>query len=116
MTVDVEHCPMGTRFLLFKEIVLRPKQNCTNVYKTKDSDTLLNQSQQEDPVDDIDDARMTVLIPGIYDHHQFNAVEQQQMAYLKNHIMSQTFNQPQSQSFSDPVRRLKPERTLYSPI
>ena len=28
------------------------------------------------------------------------------MAYLKNQTRSQTFNQPQSQHFSDPVRRL----------
>ena len=31
----------------------------------KVSDTQFNQSQQVDPVDDIDDARMTVLSPGM---------------------------------------------------
>ena len=34
-----------------------------NVNKTKFSDTQINQSQQEDPVDDIDDTRMKVLSP-----------------------------------------------------
>ena len=106
MTVDTEHCPMGTRFLLCKDKVLRSKQNWTNANKTKVSDTQFNQSQQEDPVDDIDDTRMTVLSPCIYGSHQFTAVEQQQMAYLKNQTRSQTFNQTQTQPFSDPVRRL----------
>ena len=112
MTVDVEHCPMGTRFLPCKDNVLRPKQNSTNVKKTKVSDTQFNQSQQEDPIDEVDDARMAVLSPGMYGHHQFNAVEQQQMSYLKNQTRSQTFNQPQTQPFSDSVRRLNhiPER------
>ena len=106
MTVDVEQCPMGTRFLLCKDKVLRPKQNWININKTKVSGLQFNQSQQEDPVDDIDDARMTVVSQGMYGHHQFNAVEQQQMVCLKNQTRSQTFNQPQSQPFSDPVRRL----------
>ena len=83
MPVDVEHCPMGTRFLLCKDKVIRPKQNWTNVSKTKVSDTQFNKSQQEDPVDDVDDTRMTVLSPGMYNHHQFTAMEQWQMAYLK---------------------------------
>ena len=61
--------------------------------------TQVNRSQQEDPVDDGDGARMTVLSPGMYGHHQFNTVEQQQMAYLKNQTRSQTFNQLQSQPF-----------------
>ena len=106
MTVDVEHCSMGTRFLLCKDKVLRPKQNLTNVNKTNVSDTQFNQSQQEHPVDDIDDTRMTVLSPDMYGHHQFTAVEHQQMAYLKNQTRSQTFNEPQTQPFSDPIRRL----------
>ena len=38
----------------------------------KVSDTQFNQNQQESPVDDIDDTRMTVLSPGIYGHHQFD--------------------------------------------
>ena len=94
MTVDIEHCLMGTRFLLFKDKVLRPKQNWTNVNKTTVSDTQFNQSQEGDPVDDTDDTRMTVLSPSMYGNHQFTAVEQQQMAYLKNQTRSQTFNQP----------------------
>ena len=88
MTVDVKHCPMGTGFLLCKDKVVRPKQIWTNVNKTKFSDTLFNQSQWEDPVDDVDDARMTLLSPGVYGHHQFNSVKQQQMAYLKNQTRS----------------------------
>ena len=44
MTVDVEHCPMRTRFLLCKEKVLRPRQNWTNVNKNNVSDTLFTQS------------------------------------------------------------------------
>ena len=60
-----------------------PKQNWTNVNKTKANDTQFNQSQQEDPIDDVDDTRMTVLGPGVYDHHQFTTVKQQQMAFLK---------------------------------
>ena len=81
MTVDVEHCPMGTRFLLCKDKVLRPRQYWTNVNKTKVSDMQFNQSRHEDPVDDIDDARMTVLSVGVYGCYQYNAVEQLQMAY-----------------------------------
>ena len=69
MTVDVEHCPMGTRFLLYKDKMLRPKQNQTNVNKTKVSDTQFNQSQQEDPVDDTDDTRMTVVKSSMYGCH-----------------------------------------------
>ena len=83
---DIEHCPMGTRFLLCKEKVLRPKQNWTNVNKTKVSDTQFNQSKQEDSVDD---ARMMVISPGVYSHLQVNAVGQQQMAHLKNQTRSQ---------------------------
>ena len=70
------------------------------------TDTLFNQSQQEEPVDDIDNVRMTVLSPGMYGHYQLNAFEHQQMAYLKNQTRSQTFNQPQDQPFSDPVWKL----------
>ena len=44
----------------------------------------------------------------MYGHHQFTAVEQQQMAYLKNETRSQIFNHPQTQSFSDPARRQNP--------
>ena len=77
MTVDFRHCPTGTRLLLCKDKVLRLKQNWTNVNKTKVSDTQFNQSQQEDPVDDVDDTRMIVLSPGMYGCHQFTAVEQQ---------------------------------------
>ena len=76
MTVDVEHCSMDTRFLLYKNEVLRPKQNWTNVNKTTVSDIPFNQSQQEDPDNDINDTRMTVLSPDVYWHHQFTAVEQ----------------------------------------
>ena len=105
MTVDIEHFPMGTMFLLFKDNVLRPK-NQTNVNKTKFSEPQFNQSQQEDPVDDADDTRMTVVSPAMYDCHQFTAVKQQQMAYLKDQTRSQTFIQSHTQSFSDQVRRL----------
>ena len=91
MTVDVELCPMGTMFLLCKDKVLRSKQNLTNVNKTKVSDTQFNQSQLEDPVDDADDTRMTVLSPGVYGHHQFTAMEQQLMDYLKDQTRPQTF-------------------------
>ena len=41
----------------------------------------------------------------MYGHHQFTAVEQQQMAYIKNQTRSQIFNQPQTYPFSDPARR-----------
>ena len=106
MRVNVEHCPQGTRILLCKDNVLMPKQNLTNVNKTKVSDTQHNQSQQEDPVGDADDTRMTVLSPCMHGHHHFTAVEHQQMAYLKDQTRSQTFNQPHTQPFSDLVRRL----------
>ena len=75
MTVGAEHCLMGTRFLLCKEKVLRPKPNLTNVKKAKVSGTQFNQSQQIDPVDDANDRRMTMLSPGMYDCHQFTDVE-----------------------------------------
>ena len=42
----------------------------------------------------------------MYGHHQFTAMEQEQMAYLKDQIRSQVFNQPNTQPFTDPVRRL----------
>ena len=83
MMVEVKHCPMGTRFLLCKDKVLSKKQNWTNVNKTKVSDTQFNQSQQEDPVDDVNDARMTMISPGMYSHHQCTAVEQKQRLTLK---------------------------------
>ena len=76
-----------------------PKQNWTNVNKTKVSDTQFSQSQQEDPADDIDDIRMTVLSPGMYGHHQFTAVEQQQMAYLKNRLGLKLLIDPSSNPF-----------------
>ena len=106
MTVDVEHCPMGSRFLLCKENVLRPKQNLPNVNKTKVGDVQFNQSQEKDSVDDTDDTKITMLSPGMYGQHQLTAMEQQQMAYIKSQTMSQTFNQPNTQPFSDPARRL----------
>ena len=67
-----------------------PKQNWININKTKVSDAQFNQSQLEDPVECADDIRLTVLSPGMYGHHQFSAVEQQQMAYLKDQTRSQT--------------------------
>ena len=63
-------------------------------------------SQQEDSVDDVDDTRMTMLCPGMYGHHQFTTVEQQQMPYLKDQTRPQMFKQSHAQPFSDPVRRL----------
>ena len=105
MTVHVQHVPMGTRFLLCKDKVFRPNKKLTNVNKTKVSDTQFNQNQQEEAVHDITDTRMTMVSPGGYGHHQFTAVEQQQMTYLKNQTRSQIFNQPLTQPFSDPVRR-----------
>ena len=74
---------------------------------TKVSDTLLNQCQQEDPIDDIDDAKMTVLsqvCTATTNLMRWNS--SQKMTYLKNQTRSQTFNQPHSQPFSDTVRRL----------
>ena len=41
--VDVEHCPVGTRFLLFKDKMLRPNQKWTDGNKTKVSDIQVNQ-------------------------------------------------------------------------
>ena len=41
----------------------------------------------------------------MYGCHQFTSVEQQQMAYLKDQTRSQTFNLPQTQPYSHPVRR-----------
>ena len=83
MTVGVEHCSMGARFLLCKDKVLRPKQSLTNFNKITVGDTQFNQNQQKDTVDDADDTRMTMLSPGMYGHHQFTAMEQQQMVYHK---------------------------------
>ena len=59
---------------------------------------------------------MTMLSPGMYGCHQFTAMEQQQIAYLNDQIKSQMFNQPNTQPFSDPVRRLNhiSERGLYT--
>ena len=55
--------------------MLSPKQNWTNVNKTKVSDTQFKQSQHEDPVDDVNDMRMTMIRPGMYGCHQFIAVK-----------------------------------------
>ena len=64
----------------------------------------LIRANRKDSVDDTDDTRMTILSPGMYGCHQFTAMEQQQMAYLK--LGLKTFNHPNTQPFSDPVRRL----------
>ena len=58
-----------------------------------------NQSQQEDPVNDIDEARMTVLSPGMHSCHQFNALEKQQMAYLKIRLGLKHFINPSPNPF-----------------
>ena len=92
MTIDVGHYPMGTSFLLCKDKVLRPNQKWRNGNKTKVSDTEFNQSQQEEPADNITDTRMTMVSPGMYGYHQFTAVEQKKLAYLKNQTRSQIFN------------------------
>ena len=42
-----EHCPMGTRFLLCKDKVLRPNHKWTNGNKTKVSNTQFNQEPTE---------------------------------------------------------------------
>ena len=106
--IDVEHFPMGTRFLLCKDKMLRPNKKLINDNKTEVRDTQFLQSQQEEPVDDITDTRMTMVSQGMYGCHQFTAVEQQQMAYIKNQTRYQIVNHPQTQSFSDPVRRQNP--------
>ena len=72
----------------------RPNQKWTDGKTTKVSDTQFNQGPQEEPVDYITNMRMTMVSPGMYGHHQFTAVEQQQMAYLKNQTKSQIFNHP----------------------
>ena len=92
--------------MLCKDKVLRPKQNLTNVNKIKVGDAQFNQSQQKDSVNDTDETRMTMLSPGIYSHHQFTAMEQQQLAYPKDWTRSPMFNQPNTQPFSNPVRSL----------
>ena len=105
--VDVEHCPMGTRFLLCKDKMLRPNQKWTNGNKTKVSDIQVNKDQQEKSIDDCTSPRMAMMSPGVYGHHQFNATEQQQMAYLKIKIGQKCTN-PHTQSFSDSARRWNP--------
>ena len=96
---------MGTRFLLCKEKLLRPNQKWTVANKTKDSDIKVIQGQQEEPIDDVTNARMTMMSPDTYGHHQLTAIEQQQMAYLENQNRYQLFTHPPTQSSSDPVRR-----------
>ena len=59
--------------------MLRPNQKWTDGNKTKVSDIQINQDQQEEPVNDITNTRMTMVHPGMYGHHQFTAIEQQQM-------------------------------------
>ena len=87
---------MGTRFLLCMDKVLKPNQKWTDGNKTKVSDTQFNQSQQEEPVHDVTNARMTMVRSGMNGHYQYTAVEQQQMACLKNLTRSQIFNHPQT--------------------
>ena len=71
--VDIEHCPMGTRFLLCKDRMLRPNQKWTDGIKSKVSDIQFNQGQQEEPLDDVTNTRMTMVSPGMHGHHQFTA-------------------------------------------
>ena len=103
--VDVEHCLMGTRFLLYKDKMLRPSQKWTDGKKTKVSDIQVNQDQQEEPIDNIANTRMTMLSPGTYGHQQFPAIVQHQMAYFKNQNRSQIFTHPQMHFFYNPVTR-----------
>ena len=42
-----------------------------------------NQGQQEESIDDVANTRMMMVCPGVYGHHQFTAIEQQQMVHLK---------------------------------
>ena len=92
--VDVEHCPMGTSFLLYKDKLLRPNQKWTVGNKTKVNDFQDSQGQQEQPINDVTKKGMTMENPGMYGHHQFIAIEQQQMTYLKNQNRSQIFTHP----------------------
>ena len=99
---------MRTRFLLAKDKMLRPNQKWTDGNRIKVSDIQFNQDQEEEPIDDITYTRMTMVSPGAYAHLQFTAIEQQQVANLKNPNRSHIFTCPQTQSFSDPVRRWNP--------
>ena len=47
MKIDVEHCPIGTKFLSCKDKVLMPRQDLTDVNKAKVGDAQLNVSQQK---------------------------------------------------------------------
>ena len=109
MMVDVKHSPMGTRFLLCKDKVLSPKENWTNVNKTKVSDTQFNQSQQEYPVDDVYDARMTMISPGMYGYHQCTTVEQKQRLTLKFRLGLKLLINPRPNPFLVQLR----DKTIY---
>ena len=106
--VDVEHCPMGTRFLLCRDNLLRPNQKWTVGNKTKISDIQVSQAQEEEPINDVTRARMTIVSPGMYGHHQFTPMEQQPMAYLQNQNRSQIFTCLPTQSSSGPIRTQAP--------
>ena len=62
--------------------------------KTKVSDIQVSQGQQEESVDNMTKAIMTMVSPGVYGYYQFTAIQQQQMAYLKNQNRSQIFTHP----------------------
>ena len=85
---------MGTRFLLCKDKLLRPNQKWTVGNKTKVSDMQVNQGQQEEPINDVTNTMMIMMSPGTYGCHQFTAIQQQQMAYLKNQNRSQSLLTP----------------------
>ena len=68
---------MGTRFLLCKDKLLRPNQKWTDGNTIKVSDIQFNQDQQEEPVDDVANTRITMVSPGVYGCHQSTAIEQQ---------------------------------------
>ena len=95
--------------------VLRPKQNGTNVKKTTVSDIQFKRANRKTLLMMLWHKNDSIKSRHVW-CHQCTAVEQKQMAYLKNQTRSQTFNQPQTQPFSDPVRRWDhiPERGPYT--
>ena len=59
---------MGTRFLLCKDKLLRPNQKWTVGNKPRVNDIQVSQGQEEEPVYDMTNPRMTMVSPGTYGH------------------------------------------------
>ena len=103
--VDTEQCPIGTSFLLCKDKLLRPNEKWTVGNKTKVSDIQVSQGQQEEPVNDVTNTRMTMVSPGPATSRENNPV------YMDD-LLSILLQKEQSNSLKQRVDALIKKRDL----